>query len=77
MFGDPEKYFELVEIEIGFELGHRGGAEFGFTREPRLPRENPTLLAEKFQNFGGLNLATEHNFNGKSIRLADIKVIAK
>jgi hypothetical protein len=29
---------------------------------------------EKFQNFGGLNLATEHNFNGKTIRLADIKV---
>jgi len=32
---------------------------------------------EKFQNFGGLNLATEHNFNGKTIRLADIKVTAK
>jgi hypothetical protein len=29
---------------------------------------------EKFQNFGGLNLATEHNFNGKTIRLTDIKV---
>lgn len=32
---------------------------------------------EKFQNFGGLNLATEHNFNGKTIRLGDIKVTAK
>ncbi len=31
---------------------------------------------EKFQNFGGLNLATEHNFNGKSIKLTDIKVTA-
>jgi hypothetical protein len=30
---------------------------------------------EKYQTFGGLNLATEHNFNGKTIRLADIKVI--
>jgi plastocyanin len=30
---------------------------------------------EKFQSFGGLNLATEHNFNGKTIRLADIKVV--
>jgi hypothetical protein len=30
---------------------------------------------EKFQNFGGLNLATEHNFNGKTIKLADIKVV--
>ena len=29
---------------------------------------------EKFQNFGGLNLATEHNFNGKTIRLTEIKV---
>ena len=31
---------------------------------------------EKFQNFGGLNLATEHNFNGKTIKLADIKVVS-
>lgn len=31
---------------------------------------------EKFQTFGGLNLATEHNFNGKTIKLADIKVVA-
>jgi hypothetical protein len=30
---------------------------------------------EKFQLFGGLNLATEHNFNGKTIKLADIKVV--
>ncbi len=30
---------------------------------------------EKYQTFGGLNLATEHNFNGKTIRLADIKVV--
>jgi hypothetical protein len=30
---------------------------------------------EKYQSFGGLNLATEHNFNGKTIRLADIKVV--
>jgi hypothetical protein len=29
---------------------------------------------EKYQTFGGLTLATEHNFNGKTIRLADIKV---
>ncbi len=29
---------------------------------------------EKFQDFGGLKLATEHNFNGKSIKLTDIKV---
>ena len=29
---------------------------------------------EKFQDFGGLKLATEHNFNGKTIKLTDIKV---
>ncbi len=32
---------------------------------------------EKFQTFGGLNLATEHNFNGKTIKLVDIKVVTK
>jgi hypothetical protein len=32
---------------------------------------------EKFQNFGGLNLATEHNFSGKTIRLTDIKVMTQ
>jgi hypothetical protein len=32
---------------------------------------------EKYQSFGGLNLATEHNFNGKTIRLADIKVVTQ
>lgn len=31
---------------------------------------------EKFQTFGGLTLATEHNFKGKTIRLTDIKVVA-
>lgn len=30
---------------------------------------------EKYQNFGGLTLATEHNFKGKTIRLAGIKVV--
>jgi hypothetical protein len=32
---------------------------------------------EKYQTYGGLNLATEHNFNGKTIRLADIKVVTQ
>jgi hypothetical protein len=32
---------------------------------------------EKYQTFGGLNLATEHNFNGKTIRLADIKIVTQ
>jgi hypothetical protein len=30
---------------------------------------------EKFQSFGGLNLATEHKFNGKTIKLSGIKVV--
>jgi len=30
---------------------------------------------ENFQSVGGLNLATEHNFNGKTIRLSGIKVV--
>jgi hypothetical protein len=32
---------------------------------------------EKYQNFGGLNLATEHNFNGKTIRFTDVKVVTQ
>jgi hypothetical protein len=32
---------------------------------------------EKFQDFGGLMLATEHNFNGKTIKLTDIKVVTE
>jgi hypothetical protein len=32
---------------------------------------------EKYQTFGGLNLATEHNFNGKTIRLTNIKVVTE
>ncbi len=30
---------------------------------------------EKYQSVGGLNLATEHNFEGKMIRFADVKVV--
>lgn len=50
------------------------------TKLPRawdyIPQTGDGLQAtwEKYQNFGGLNLATEHNFKGKTIRLADIKV---
>lgn len=32
---------------------------------------------EKFKSFGGLNLATEHNFSGKTIKLTDIKVVTE
>ncbi len=31
---------------------------------------------EKWQDFSGLKLATEHNFNGKTIKLTEIKVTA-
>ena len=42
-----------------------------------IPQSGNGLQAtwEKFQNFGGLTLATEHNFSGKTIRLADIQVV--
>jgi hypothetical protein len=30
---------------------------------------------EKYESFGGLKLATEHNFNGKTIKLTGIKVV--
>lgn len=30
---------------------------------------------EKYETFGGLKLATEHNFNGKTIKLTGIKVV--
>jgi hypothetical protein len=41
-----------------------------------IPEDGKGMQAtwEKFQNFGGLMLATEHNFNGKSIKLTEIKV---
>jgi hypothetical protein len=44
-----------------------------------IPQSGNGLQAtwEKYQNFGGLNLATEHNFSGKTIRLADIKVMTQ
>jgi hypothetical protein len=32
---------------------------------------------EKYQTFGGLNLATEHKLNGKAITLTDIKVVTE
>jgi len=53
------------------------------TKMPRawdyIPATGTGLQAtwEKFQNFGGLNLATEHNFNGKSIKLTEIKVVTQ
>lgn len=32
---------------------------------------------EKYQSFGGLNLATEHHFNNKAIKLEEIEVVTK
>ena len=52
------------------------------TKLPRawdyIPQTGDGLQAtwEKFQNFAGLNLATEHNFKGKTIKLVDVKVVA-
>ena len=53
------------------------------TKLPRawdyIPQTGEGLQAtwEKYENFGGLNLATEHNFKGRTIRLLDVKVTMK
>lgn len=41
-----------------------------------IPNPEKTMRAswEKYQSFGGLQLATEHNFGGKIIRFADVEV---
>ncbi|MDP9004063.1 MAG: hypothetical protein M3N12_04655 [Verrucomicrobiota bacterium] len=43
-----------------------------------IPKTGDGLQAtwEKWQTFGGLKIATEHNLKGKTIKLADIKVTA-
>jgi hypothetical protein len=42
-----------------------------------IPKTGEGLQAtwEKYQTVGGLNLATEHNFSGKTIKFADITVV--
>jgi hypothetical protein len=51
------------------------------TKLPRawdyIPQSGTGMTAtwEKFQSFGGLHLATEHNFDGKTIKLTDVKVV--
>lgn len=53
------------------------------TKLPRawdyIPQTGEGLQAtwEKYENFGGLKLATEHNFKGKTIKLVDVKVILR
>jgi plastocyanin len=43
-----------------------------------VPNPGPGMQAtwEKYQQLGGLNLATEHNFNGKTVRFTDLQVAA-
>lgn len=76
----------LETIQLSFEsVGLTPTDRYVFYIDPdtKLPRawdyipqtgEGLQATWEKFGNFGGLNLATEHNFKGKTIRLADIKV---
>lgn len=53
------------------------------TKLPRawdyIPQSGEGLQAtwEKFQNFGGLTLATEHHFKGRAIKLLDVKVVTE
>lgn len=79
---------QLETINLSFEnVGLTPTDRYVFYIDPqtKLPRAwdyvpqagmGMTATWEKFQNFGGLTLATEHNFGGKTIRLTDIKVTA-
>jgi hypothetical protein len=44
-----------------------------------IPKEGTVMHGtwENYETFGGLKLATKHNFEGKVIRFADIKVVAR
>ncbi len=77
--------YETVRLSFG-EVGLTPTDQYVFYLDPqtKLPRawdyipktgEGMQATWEKYQTFGGLNLATEHNFNGKTIKLADIKVV--
>ena len=77
----------LETIQLSFEnVGLTPTDRYVFYIDPqtKLPRawdyipqtgEGLQATWEKFQNFGGLNLATEHNFKGRTIRLLDVKVV--
>lgn len=74
-------------LRLGFDkVGLTPTDQYVFYIDPKtkLPRawdyipasgEGMQATWEKFQNFGGLTLATEHNFKGKTIRLTDIRVM--
>ncbi|HEY2615380.1 MAG TPA: hypothetical protein VGI42_06695 [Chthoniobacterales bacterium] len=78
---------ETVHLSFA-QVGLTPGDQYVFYLDPqtKLPRawdytpktgEGMQATWEKYQSFGGLKLATEHNFNGKTIKLADIKVVTK
>jgi hypothetical protein len=76
----------LETIQVSFEnVGLTPTDRYVFYIDPqtKLPRawdyipqtgEGLQATWEKYENFGGLNLATEHNFKGKTIKLLDVKV---
>ena len=43
------------------------------------PKEGAGMQAtwEKYEKFGGLNLSTEHHFNGKTIKFTGVEVVAE
>jgi hypothetical protein len=79
----------LETIQLSFEnVGLTPTDRYVFYIDPetKLPRawdyipqtgEGLQATWEKYENFGGLKLATEHNFKGKTIKLVDVKVTTK
>jgi hypothetical protein len=79
--------YETLRLSFG-QVGLTPTDQYVFYLDPQtklphawdyIPKSGEGMQAtwEKFQSFGGLNLATEHNFNGKTIKLADIKVVTE
>jgi hypothetical protein len=89
--GGPKQFggAQLETINLSFDnVGLTPTDRYVFYIDPqtKLPRAwdyvpqagtGMTATWEKFQQFSGLTLATEHNFNGKTIRLTDIRVVVQ
>ena len=89
--GGPKEFKDVTceTLRLKFDnVGLTPADQYVFYLDPKtklplawdyIPQSGTGMQAtwEKFQSFGGLNLATEHSFNGKTIKLADIKVVTE